>query len=96
MFRLVEMKAPGLGRYSMTSTYGPQVGLGDENDDSGVYKGTVEPNVQYGPVAPLYSIPVPAFFGDKSTFLWVAGGVVGAWLLYEYVFKGWISDESQY
>jgi hypothetical protein len=70
--------------------------LGAEVVDDGIYKGTVETGVQYGPVAPLYSLEVPAFFGTKSTMLWVAGGLVGAWLLYEYVFKGMISDESQY
>jgi hypothetical protein len=72
------------------------VDLGAEVVDDGIYQGKVEENVQYGPVAPLYSIDVPAFFGTRSTMLWVAGGLVGAWLLYEYVLKGMISDESQY
>ena len=63
-------------------------------DESGVYKGKVEEKVQYGPIAPLYSISVPAFFGDKATLYYVAGGLLGAWLLYEYVFKDMISDKS--
>jgi hypothetical protein len=79
--------------FSDRSIVGAQIGLGE---DSGIYQGKVEENVQYGPPAPLYSVPVPAFFGTKDTFYWVAGGLVGAWLLYTYVFKGWISDESQY
>ena len=65
-------------------------------DESGVYQGKVEGGAQYGPPAPLYGISVPAFFGDKTTFYYVAGGLLGAWLLYEYVFKDMISDESQY
>lgn len=73
-------------------------GLGEDAPvaDSGVYQGKVEAGVQHGPPAPLYSVDVPAFFGTRSTMLWVAGGLVGAWLLYEYVFKDMISDESQY
>jgi len=68
----------------------------EESKDSGIYQGKVEQGVQYGPPAPLYSVPIPSFFGNKETLYWVAGGLVGAWVLYTYVFKDMISDESQY